>query len=145
VGSLVGAALTPRLTAAVGSARAILLTGGVGACAALLMPLAGGGARLLLFALGNAGFGAGVVVVSILTRTHRQTSTPPDLLPRVMATVRFVSWGAIPFGALTAGAVSTLWGNRGALWLVCALAFLSPVILLASPLRGARRLEDAAV
>ncbi|WP_328464454.1 MFS transporter [Streptomyces sp. NBC_00448] len=142
VGSLIGAAVTPRLAAAVGSARALLFAGGAGACAALLMPLAGGGAGLLLFALGNAGFGAGVVVLSILTRTHRQTTTPPDLLPRVMATVRFVSWGAIPFGALTAGAVSALWGNRGALWLVCGLAFVSPVILLAGPLRRTRRLED---
>ena len=38
---------------------------------ALLMPLATGTVGLLLFALGNAGFAAGVVVLSILTRTHR--------------------------------------------------------------------------
>ncbi|MFG1808343.1 MFS transporter [Streptomyces sp. NPDC049040] len=141
VGSLIGAALTPRLAKSVGSARALLVACGLGACAALLMPLAGRGAGLLLFALGNAGFGAGVVVLSILTRTHRQMTTPPDLLPRVMATVRFVSWGAIPFGALAAGAASTLWGTRGALWLVCGLAFVPPVILLAGPLRRVRRLE----
>lgn len=143
VGSLVGAALTPRLSAAVGNARALVLAGGFGACAALLMPLAGGGTGLLLFAAGNAGFAAGVVVLSILTRTHRQATTPPDLLPRVMATVRFISWGAIPVGALTAGAASALWGNRGALSLVCGMAFVAPVIHLAGPLRGVRRLEEA--
>ncbi|WP_405774336.1 MFS transporter [Streptomyces sp. NBC_00859] len=142
VGGLVGAALTPRLAAAAGSARALLLACGFGACAALLMPLAGRGPGLLLFALGNAGFAGGVVVLSILTRTHRQTTTPPDLLPRVMATVRFVSWGAIPIGALTAGAVSSVWGNRGALWLVSGLAFVAPVVLLAGPLRRLRTLED---
>lgn len=143
VGSLVGAALTPRLAAAVGNARAVLLASGSGACAALLMPMAGRGPGLLLFALGNAAFAASVVVLSIVARTHRQTTTPPDLLPRVMATVRFVSWGAIPFGALTAGTASVVWGNRGALWLVCGLAFVAPVIMLAGPLRGVRRLEDA--
>ncbi|MFI0723666.1 MFS transporter [Streptomyces sp. NPDC021224] len=143
VGGLAGAAMAPRLAARAGSARALLLACGTSACAALLMPLAGSGPGLLLFAAGNAVFGAGTVVLSILTRTHRQTTTPPDLLPRVMATVRFVSWGAIPFGALTAGAASVACGTRGALWLVCALAFVAPGVLLAGPLRGVRRLEDA--
>jgi hypothetical protein len=41
-------------------------------------------------------------VFSICTRTHRQLASPPQLLSRVMATVRFVSWGAIPVGSLTA-------------------------------------------
>jgi hypothetical protein len=94
----------------------------------------------MLFAMGNAGFAAGVVVLSILTRTHRQTATPPELLPRVMATVRFISWGAIPIGALTGGIVATWAGNRGAFWLICALAFLAPLALWTSPVRRLRNL-----
>jgi hypothetical protein len=37
-------------------------------------------------------------------------------VPRVMATVRFISWGVIPFGALAAGAIASAAGNRTAMW-----------------------------
>ncbi|WP_078877130.1 MFS transporter [Streptomyces sp. 150FB] len=145
LGSLIGAALTTWLANRIGSARAIVWSSLGGALTAILMPLATGGPGLVLFALGNTGFGAAVVVLSILTRTHRQTVTPPDLLPRVMATVRFVSWGAVPFGALAAGLAALWMGNRGALWLVCALAFLAPLALWTSPLRRLRSLVSPAV
>ena len=91
VGTLTGAAVTTRLAERFGSARMVLWAGTISGLFALLMPLAGTGIRLLVFAIGNAGFAGGVVVPSILTRTHRQQTTPADLLPRVMATVRFVS------------------------------------------------------
>ncbi|SEL86354.1 MFS transporter [Streptacidiphilus jiangxiensis] len=140
VGSLVGAALTPRIVARLGSGRALRRAAVATPCFALLMPLAGSSLTLGLFALGNAGFAAAVVVTSIVTRTFRQAATPPELLPRVMATVRFVSWGAIPFGALTAGGAAALWGTRSALVLMAALAAISPLILLASPIRRMREL-----
>jgi MFS family permease len=140
VGSLVGAAVTTRLATRFGSARTILVASVLGSAMALLMPLATPGWGVLLFAIGNAGFAAGVVVLSILTRTHRQTVVPSDLLPRVMATVRFISWGAIPVGALTAGVAATGLGDRGAFWLVCALTFTAPASLWLSPLRSRRDL-----
>jgi hypothetical protein len=142
LGSLVGATLTPRLARAVGTARATLLAGTAGAVAAWLMPLSTGGPGLLLFGFGNAGFAAGVVVMSILWRTHRQTVTPPALLPRVMATVRFISWGVIPIGALTAGACAALVGNRCALGVMCALAVVAPLALCASEVRVRRDLAE---
>lgn len=143
LGSLAGAALTPRLATRLGSARALLAVGFAGAVSATLMPLAWAGWGVATFALGNAGFAAGVVVFSILTRTHRHVVTPPELLPRVMATVRFLSWGVIPAGALAAGLAAGVAGNRGALWLACVLAFAAPVVLLASRVRGLRHLADA--
>ncbi|MFJ5924769.1 MFS transporter [Kitasatospora sp. NPDC092948] len=142
VGSLIGAALTPRLSGRLGSARALLVAPVFGAALAMLMPLATDGAGLLLFALGNAGFAAGVVVLSITTRTHRQSTVPAELLPRVMATVRFVSWGAIPIGALAAGTAASLCGTRTALWAACALTAVAPVVLLCSRVRGLRRLDE---
>ncbi|MYS85545.1 MFS transporter [Embleya scabrispora] len=140
VGSLLAAALTPRLVARVGSARALLGASLFAAVALGFVSAAGHGLGLLVFAVANAGFGAGVVVLSILTRTHRQTVTPPDLLPRVMATVRFVSWGAIPIGALAAGLTATWLGNRGALGTLSGIAFLAPLVLWASPIRTRREL-----
>ncbi|MEU9126703.1 MFS transporter [Kitasatospora sp. NPDC048540] len=141
IGSLVGAAWTPRLSRRIGSARAVLVAITTAAVATILMPLAGHGWLLSLFALGSAGFTAGVVVVSILTRTHRQTVTPADLLPRVMATVRFISWGAIPFGALAAGLTSSALGIRAAFWLCSLVIALAPTALFLSPVRRLRDLN----
>ncbi|MFJ5228836.1 MFS transporter [Kitasatospora sp. NPDC088391] len=142
VGSLLGAALTPRLDARLGSARALRYAALAGLLTAPLMAFAAPGAGLLLFALGSAGFGGSVVVLSILTRTHRQRSVPAELLPRVMATVRFVSWGAIPIGALAAGATVSLTDPRTALALTCALTTAPVAIAFTTRLRTAHRLED---
>lgn len=141
-GSLAGASLTPWLVRRVGSGQAVRLGAGASAAAALLLPLATGTAGVVLFALGNAGFAAGVVVFSICTRTHRQMASPPQLLSRVMATVRFVSWGAIPVGALIAGASASALGVRAALVVFCALAALSPAVVMSSRLRTVHQLED---
>ncbi|OPC79498.1 MFS transporter [Embleya scabrispora] len=140
VGSLIGAALTTRLVVRFGSARTLLGAALLTPVAVGCVPFAGGGLGLLVFAAANAAFGAAVVMMSIVTRTHRQTVTPPELLPRVMATVRFVSWGAIPFGALTAGLAATWLGNRGALGTMFGIALLTPVVLGASPIRRMRDL-----
>ena len=95
-----------------------------------------------MFALGNVVFALGVVLLSTTTRTYRQIASPPEMLSRVMATVRFVSWGAIPIGGLFAGVVGAWLGPRGALVVLAVLTVVSPVILLASPVRRLRDLED---
>ncbi|MFB7594057.1 MFS transporter [Streptomyces sp. NPDC056160] len=140
VGTLIGAALTPRIVARLGSGRALRWAALASPCFAALLPLAGHSGALGLFALGNGGFAGAVVVTSIVTRTYRQTATPPELLPRVMATVRFISWGAIPFGALAAGGAAALWGTRASLALLAVLSTVSPAVLLASPVRRMREL-----
>jgi predicted MFS family arabinose efflux permease len=142
LGSLVGAALTPSLVQRLGSGRAVRLASLVSAAGALLLPLATGYLGIALFALGNAAFAAGVVVFSICTRTHRQLASPPELLSRVMATVRFVSWGAIPVGSLTAGLIAGGIGARGALVVVCLIATLTPAIVFSTTLRSRVTLED---
>ena len=76
--------------------------------------------------MGDVAFGAGVVVLSITTRTFRQIETPPDVLSRVVATVRYVSWGAIPIDALCAGLIATVVGTRSALWVLCGSVWLVP-------------------
>ncbi|MEU3560039.1 MFS transporter [Kitasatospora sp. NPDC006786] len=140
LGSLIGAALTPRVVSRIGSGGALRRSALIAALFTFLLPAAGSGWAALVFAVGNAGFSAGVVVTSIVTRTHRQTHTPPELLPRVMATVRFVSWGAIPVGAVLAGAASTAWGPRTALLLLAVCSLAGPAILLAGSIRRVRDL-----
>ncbi|MGW3866066.1 MFS transporter [Streptomyces sp. NPDC005047] len=138
VGGLAGAAVAVRLTRRFGTARGLVVTALAGGAAALLAPLTTTAADAYWFALGNAGFAFGVAIGSITTRTHRQTASPPELLSRVMATVRFVSWGAQPLGALTAGLLATYAGTHAALWTVCAAAVLPPLYLLTFP-AGRRR------
>ncbi|MFD5410987.1 MFS transporter [Streptomyces nojiriensis] len=140
VGSVIGATLTPRLVARIGSGRALCWSAVIASAFALLLPLAGSGWAMLVFALGSAGFYGGVVVTAIVTRTHRQTQTPPELLSRVMATARFVSWSTIPVGALAAGAAASTFGPRTALLLLALASVASPAILLASPIRRMRDL-----
>jgi len=132
VGALVGASLCPRIARRIGTARTALLGSVVGAGFALLMPIGDGVAGGVLFGVGNAGFAGGVVLVSVCTRTHRQVASPPELLARVMATVRFVSWGAIPVGALLAGVLAGAATPRTALWVTCLLAALPAVALSTS-------------
>ena len=78
----------------------------------------------------------------LVTRTYRQTASPPELLSRVMATVRFVSWGAIPIGGLVAGALAGLLSGRAALLVFVLAAACIPLVLLASPIRHLRDLDD---
>ncbi len=143
VGSLVGASLTPWLVRRVGSGRAVrVASAAASAAAVLLLPLATGQLGIVLFALGNAGLATRVVVLSICTRTHRQLASPPELLSQVMATVRFVSWGPIPLGSLTAGAVASSVGAHGALTVFCLLTTLTPAVVFSSSLRSVIALED---
>lgn len=145
IGSLLGAALATRLSRLLGTARVIVVSGLAGALAALLLPAAHGVPGMVTFAVGNAGYAAGVVIGSVNTRTHRQTASPPELLSRVMATTRFVSWGAIPVGALVAGLVASGLGVRTALWCMAISAFVPTLVLARSAIWRLRDLEDAAV
>jgi len=142
IGSLIGAALTPRLTGWLGSARALLLSGVVSVAGAILVPLGSGVVGYLCFALGSAVFAAGVVLLSVITRTYRQVASPPDLLSRVMATVRFVTWGAIPVGGLAAGAIASNYGSRVALLVSVIAVVCAPLVLVFSPVRHLRDLTD---
>jgi hypothetical protein len=142
IGSLLGAALVPPATRAIGSARACVLAGLVSLGGAVLIPVGTSWVGDAMFVLGNIVFAGGVVVVSTTTRTYRQIASPPELLSRVMATVRFVSWGAIPLGGLAAGALASAVGARDALFTLAALTVLAPLVLVTSPVRHLRDLPD---
>jgi hypothetical protein len=58
--------------------------------------------------------------------------------------VRFISWGVIPLGALTAGAPASLTSPRTSRWVFCLFNLGSPLILWTSSIRGRRDLADPA-
>lgn len=141
-GTLLGATITPRLERRVGSARSVLLAAATMPLTVVLMPAAFPGWGISLYALGNLAFAGAVVIGSILARTHRHQVVPRELLPRVMATVRFISWGAIPLGAFLAGALGSTLGIRSALFVTAGLIVVAPVVVWVSPeLRRRRNLS----
>ncbi|GAA3338891.1 MFS transporter [Amorphoplanes nipponensis] len=142
VGTLIGATLTTRATNALGTARGLIILGFAEAAGAFVIPLGTGWAAYLSFTAGVLIFAGTGVVFSVTTRTYRQIASPPELLSRVMATVRFVSWGAIPVGGLVAGALAGPLGARTTLLLFAAAAVLAPLALLCSPVRHHRDLVD---
>jgi MFS family permease len=135
VGALVGAAVTPRLHRRPGATRLVFSSAVAASVMLIMMPLGTGLIGKAVFAVANAGFAGCVVVQSILTRTYRQRASPPEMLARVMATVRFVSWSAIPGGGLLAGLLAGVIGPRGSLWVFAVASLASPIVLLRSPIR----------
>lgn len=142
LGALLAAGATPWLVRRFGSARVVLLVGLFGFAGALLLPSGTGQWGWAWFAVGNIVFAASVVPGSVVTRTYRQVASPPELLSRVMGTVRFASWGCIPLGGLLAGAIAEAAGTRAVLLGSAFVLLAAPAILAASPVRRLRNLED---
>ncbi|GAA0395026.1 MFS transporter [Acrocarpospora corrugata] len=66
--------------------------------------------------------GAGSSVWRILVATIRQNLSPPELLGRIYAASRVLSWGVIPISAALAGVAAELWGVRAVFLLATGLA-----------------------
>jgi MFS family permease len=143
IGGIIGAAMAARFARQFGVDKALLISALAGPLLAMLVPLTVPGPGLLLFAAGVLGIEGCVAVLSLLTRSYRQAATPPELLARVTATYRFLSWGVRPVGALAGGALGQWVGNRAALWVVCTAFLLTPVPIVSSWLRRGSLLSAA--
>lgn len=142
VGALVGASVGPWLGRRFGTGRLLLAAAVLSVPSVLLMPVGDGLVGMVAFSVGNALFAFFTVLLSVITRTYRQQESPPELLARVMATVRFVSWSVIPVGGFLAGWIAQGTSARSALWLLAVAVAVSPVVLFASPLRHRRDVLD---
>ncbi|MBM0231735.1 hypothetical protein JNW91_07600 [Micromonospora sp. STR1_7] len=65
------------------------------------------------------------------------------MLGRVIVSMQFLNYGAIPIGALLGGALSTLLGVRTTIWITASAFALSSLILVLSPIRRHRQLPSA--
>jgi predicted MFS family arabinose efflux permease len=86
----------------------------------------------IAFAAIFALYGLGLVVFNIYAVTLRQLHVPPDMLGRVNAGYRTITYGAIPLGALVGGTVGGLLGFRVALALAGAGLVAGAVVFLRS-------------
>ncbi|MEV4801170.1 MFS transporter [Nonomuraea sp. NPDC049421] len=139
LGGLTGGWLSRRF----GSARTTLVATAVGAPFGLLLPLTQPDWRVVCFALASMGISWAAAMSNVGQSTYRQTVTPDHLLGRVNASVRFVTWGVMPLGALLGGIVAQQIGVRQALWLLMVGRAVAFVPLLFSPLPRMRDFADA--
>lgn len=142
VGAVAGAIVGGPFAARVGTGRALLIAALAIPPLALLVPFSFGGAGLALFVAGLIGRDVFTAMFSLLARSYRQYSAPTNMLTRVTASIKFLSWGVLPFGALAGGALGEALGNRGGLIVIGVALLLTPLPIVCSPLRHRRDLEE---
>jgi MFS family permease len=145
LGSVIGALLAQVIGRRFGSARALVFGICMSAPFALLIPLTTRGAGLTFFIVGQFVLFAGILVYNVTISAFRQAYCPPQLLGRVVASMRFVLFGTMPLGALAGGALADGLGLRAAAWVLLSGNLIGAAILLASPLRTMRDLPAGAV
>jgi predicted MFS family arabinose efflux permease len=142
VGSLAGAVATTRLQRRFGLGR-VMLGAAFGGWALLLIPFASGAGRIPLVATGLLLWGTAVVIFNATSAALAQATTPERLMSRMFASRRLVSWGVMPAGTLLGGLLGTYLGLRTAVFVGAGGRALAGLIILASPVRSIRTLDDA--
>jgi MFS family permease len=79
-------------------------------------------------------YGVAAVVWTVNVTTLRQLATPREMLGRVTATMRVVSYSVIPLAAVTGGALGSAIGLRHTLAIAATGAVLAALAMIASPL-----------
>jgi hypothetical protein len=82
----------------------------------------------------------GILIYNVTVVAFRQAYCPPEMLGRVVASMRFVLFGMVPLGALMGGVLATAIGPRPAVLVMMIGNLLPGVLLYASPLRTMRDL-----
>jgi len=145
VGGLVGAIVTPRIIAWLGEARAIPVSAIAFSLAPFFLPAISLVPALAFPLLVVQGFimSFTILLYNITQVTFRQRITPPRLLGRMNASIRFVVWGVMPIGALLAGALGTWIGTVPTLWIAATGELFACLFVVIGPFWGMRELPDA--
>jgi Na+/melibiose symporter-like transporter len=143
IGGLTGALIANRLARTFGSARTLILVTLISGAFSLLIPLTAAGPRIALYVIGAAVVSGGIIAGNVILASFRQEYCPPSMLGRATASMRLVAFGAVPLGALLAGALGTALGVRNGLWADLALYAASGSLLLTRTIRTARDLPRA--
>jgi predicted MFS family arabinose efflux permease len=140
VGAVLGSLVADRVLARYRFGRVMLAGSVVSAVVITLMALATPATAVVQLAAAVLIGEFGVTIYDISQISLRQAATPPALLGRMNATVRFVNWGPIPIGAFLGGVLGEALGLRTALWIAAAGSLLPALPLLLSRVRSLREL-----
>lgn len=105
LGGVAGGLLAPKVAARLGMRRSLLVALGLFVCLNLML---GFGSTPALAAAALFLEAASGMLWNVVTVSYRQRLIPDALLGRVNSVYRFFGWGAMPFGAMAAGALVTV-------------------------------------
>jgi predicted MFS family arabinose efflux permease len=144
VGSLAGALVTGPLTRRFGPGPMLVISQLAFGLMGLMVPLAIVAPTIAIPMLVASEFGQwmAVIVYYVNAVSLRQAITPDHVQGRVNATIRFLSGGMLPVGALVGGAVGGVIGLPWTLVLAEFGALLGFVWLVFSPVRSVRVLPS---
>jgi MFS family permease len=143
VGFLVGALGSAGVARRLGIGPTIVGAAALANWGFLLIPLAPASRPEPFIAASLFIFGVCAVTVNVVGISLSQAVTPDRLLGRMTASRRFVVFGVMPLGSLTAGALASLLGLHPAIWVCAVGASVAFVPMLLSPVRSVRTLDDA--
>ena len=141
IGGMVGGLLAGPLAKRIGSARIIWFSTLVFSIPMFLIPLARPGWGALLYAAGFFAFLVMAVIYNVAQVSYRQAITPPELLGRMNASVRFIVWGTMPLGAALGGVLGSAIGIRETLWISVIGSYCAGFFVFFSPLRHMRDVD----
>ncbi|MFI5557873.1 MFS transporter [Amycolatopsis japonica] len=143
VGGIAGGALAGRLAKKIGSARIIWVSVLVFGAPQVVVAFAWPGWGVLLAPLGWAiAYFAGMVY-NVAQLSYRQSVTPPELMGRMNAAVRWVVWGTMPLGGVLGGLLGTLIGVRPTLMLALIGSWAAGWFVFFSPFRHMRDIPES--
>ena len=144
IGGFLGALFAAPMARRFGMGRAMIVMSFVACSTAVAIPFAGGSQPVVTLMLGGVFFvqGLGIGVTNVHFVSLRQSITPTDLLGRMNASYRTISYGAIALGALLGGVLGQTIGLRPALLLGAIGLLVTPFLVLFSPVRHVRDLRE---
>lgn len=137
-GALLGALATSRLQRRLGVGPAMVGGGTLFAGGYLLVPAATVTAPVALATIGIFIATFGAMVYSITQLTLRQSMAPARIQGRMNATMRTVSWGALPVGFFLGGILGQTLGVVPTIWIGALGLLLALVPLVFGPIRHVR-------
>ncbi len=145
VGGLLGAIATPHIVRWIGEARSIPISSIGFSVVGLFLPLAAMVPSVAFPLLVAQGFVVSftVLLYNITQVTFRQRITPPRLLGRMNASVRFVVWGVMPIAALLSGLLGTWLGVVATMWIGAIGQLFSALFVVTGPFWRMRDLPHA--
>jgi len=144
VAALIGSVIARYVSARVGLGRTFIVTSLILAGGCSLIPLAHGSVKLAATYMMLSQFlgDVSMVIYNVHEISLRQTLSPANVLGRVNASMRLLTYGVLPLGSLAGALIAGPLGIRPTLWIAAGGLFLSTVWLIpvepvARPVRAA--------